>query len=184
MAERPWLRRGYCPVAPRKPCPAMLPGGAFANGTERSWKRHIACLEYRVMAAARANWKGYLRLSLVSCPIALFPATTESEKVRFHQLNRHTGHRIKLKRVDSVTNEELEPDDIIRGYAMTISRRSPSSPPARSISTSSCRGTKLMTCTTSDPTSSLPTGRSGQTRSRPSGRRSRPPARSPSAGSC
>ena len=45
--------------------------------------------------AARANWKGYLRLSLVSCPIALFPATSESEKVRFNQLNKNTGNRIR-----------------------------------------------------------------------------------------
>jgi DNA end-binding protein Ku len=45
------------------------------------------------MAAARANWKGYLRLSLVSCPIALYPATSESEKVRFNQLNKNTGNR-------------------------------------------------------------------------------------------
>ena len=49
------------------------------------------------MAAARANWKGYLRLSLVSCPIALFPATSESEKVRFNQLNKNTGNRIRYR---------------------------------------------------------------------------------------
>ena len=47
--------------------------------------------------AARANWKGYLRLSLVSCPIALFPATSESEKVRFNQLNKNTGNRIPIR---------------------------------------------------------------------------------------
>jgi DNA end-binding protein Ku len=45
--------------------------------------------------APRANWKGYLRLSLVSCPIALYPATTEREKVRFHQINARSGHRIR-----------------------------------------------------------------------------------------
>jgi DNA end-binding protein Ku len=47
------------------------------------------------MAAPRANWKGYLRLSLVSCPVAVYPATSESEKVRVNQLNRNTGNRIK-----------------------------------------------------------------------------------------
>src|SRR4051794_29996492 len=52
------------------------------------------------MAAARANWKGYLRLSLVSCPIALYPATSESEKVRFNQLNKKTGNRIRYSKVD------------------------------------------------------------------------------------
>jgi DNA end-binding protein Ku len=45
--------------------------------------------------APRANWKGFLRLSLVTCPVALYPATSESEKVSFNQLNRKTGHRIK-----------------------------------------------------------------------------------------
>jgi hypothetical protein len=50
--------------------------------------------------AARANWKGYLRLSLVSCPVALFPATTESEKIRFHQLHKQTGNRIRYRKVD------------------------------------------------------------------------------------
>ena len=47
----------------------------------------------------RAYWKGYLKLSLVSCPIALFPATSEREKISFHQLNKKTGHRIKYRKV-------------------------------------------------------------------------------------
>ena len=51
--------------------------------------------------APRANWKGFLRLSLVTCPVALYPATSESEKVSFNQLNRKTGHRIKYLTVDS-----------------------------------------------------------------------------------
>ena len=46
--------------------------------------------------APRANWKGFLRLSLVTCPVALYPATSESEKISFNQLNRQTGHRIKF----------------------------------------------------------------------------------------
>jgi non-homologous end joining protein Ku len=46
--------------------------------------------------AARAYWKGYLKLSLVSCPIALFPATSEREKISFHQLNKETGNRIRI----------------------------------------------------------------------------------------
>ena len=63
--------------------------------------------------APRANWKGFLRLSLVTCPVALYPATSESEKVSFNQLNRKTGHRIKYAKVDTdtfieVTKEELE----------------------------------------------------------------------------
>ena len=53
--------------------------------------------------APRANWKGFLRLSLVTCPVALYPATSESEKVSFNQLNRKTGHRIKYAKVDADT---------------------------------------------------------------------------------
>jgi Ku70/Ku80-like protein len=51
--------------------------------------------------APRAYWKGYLRLSLVSCPIQLFPATSEREKISFHQLNKKTGNRIRYKKVDA-----------------------------------------------------------------------------------
>ena len=64
----------------------------------------------------RANWKGYLRLSLVSCPIALFPATAESAKIRFHNLNRATGNRIKMQRVDAVTGDEVAYEDLVKGY--------------------------------------------------------------------
>jgi DNA end-binding protein Ku len=71
-------------------------------------------LEYPV--AARAYWKGYLKLSLVSCPISLFPATSEREKIHFHQINKKTGNRIKYKKVDAETNPEVNPDDIVKGY--------------------------------------------------------------------
>ena len=66
--------------------------------------------------APRAYWKGYLKLSLVSCPIALFPATSEREKISFHQLNKNTGHRIKYRKVDADTGDEVESADIIKGY--------------------------------------------------------------------
>src|SRR5438309_5327174 len=66
--------------------------------------------------APRAYWKGYLKLSLVSCPIALFPATSEREKISFHQLNKDTGHRIKYRKVDAETGEEVDSDNIIKGY--------------------------------------------------------------------
>src|ERR687894_1532653 len=69
-----------------------------------------------IRMAPRANWKGYLRLSLVSCPVALYPATTESEKVRFHQINSSTGNRIRLRRVDAETGDEVEHEDIVKGY--------------------------------------------------------------------
>jgi DNA end-binding protein Ku len=66
--------------------------------------------------APRANWKGFLRLSLVTCPIALFPATSESEKVSFNQINKNTRHRIKYAKVDAETGEEVSNEDIIKGY--------------------------------------------------------------------
>src|SRR3974390_1783548 len=66
--------------------------------------------------APRANWKGFLRLSLVTCPVALYPATSESEKVSFNQINRKTGHRIKYTKVDAETGDEVANEDIVKGY--------------------------------------------------------------------
>ncbi|MFH0300437.1 Ku protein [Bradyrhizobium sp. 31Argb] len=66
--------------------------------------------------APRANWKGFLRLSLVTCPVALYPATSDTEKVSFNQVNRKTGHRIKYAKVDAETGEEVAAEDIMKGY--------------------------------------------------------------------
>jgi DNA end-binding protein Ku len=66
--------------------------------------------------APRANWKGYLRLSLVSCPIALYPASSLSEKVSFNRLNRKTGNRLKQQNVDAETGDVVPREDIARGY--------------------------------------------------------------------
>jgi DNA end-binding protein Ku len=66
--------------------------------------------------APRANWKGFLRLSLVTCPVALFPATSETEKVSFNQINKNTGHRIKYAKVHAETGEEVSNEDIVKGY--------------------------------------------------------------------
>lgn len=66
--------------------------------------------------APRPFWKGYLRLSLVLCPIQLFPATSEREKVRFHQINKKTGHRIKYCKLGAQTGEQVDPEDIVMGY--------------------------------------------------------------------
>ena len=66
--------------------------------------------------APRAYWKGYLKLSLVSCPIALFPATSEREKISFHQLNKETGNRVRYKKIDAETGDEVENADIVKGY--------------------------------------------------------------------
>jgi len=66
--------------------------------------------------APRAYWKGYLKLSLVSCPISLFPATSDREKISFHQLHKQTGNRIKYRKV---TGREVEAGDIIKGYEVS-----------------------------------------------------------------
>ena len=68
------------------------------------------------VVAPRANWKGHLKLSLVSCPVALFPAATASEKVSFHLLNRDTGHRLKQQYVDAETGDVVDRDERTRGY--------------------------------------------------------------------
>src|SRR5258705_63498 len=72
--------------------------------------------------APRANWKGFLRLSLVTCPIALFPATSESEKISFNQINKKTGHRIRYLKVDAETGEEVPNEEIIKGYQVDKDR--------------------------------------------------------------
>ena len=69
--------------------------------------------------APRPYWKGYLKLSLVSCPVALYPATSEREKIRFNQINKNTGHRIKYLKVDAETGDEVESSDIIKGYEVS-----------------------------------------------------------------
>lgn len=66
--------------------------------------------------APRTFWKGYLKLSLVTCPVAMMPATTESEKVRFHTINRKTNNRVVSRYVDAVTGKAVNDDDEVRGY--------------------------------------------------------------------
>jgi len=56
--------------------------------------------------APSANWKGFLKLSLVTGPVALFPATSETQKVSFNQINRKTGHRIKYTKIDAESGED------------------------------------------------------------------------------
>ncbi len=70
--------------------------------------------------APRAYWKGYLKLSLVSCPVALFPASSEREKISFNQINKKTGHRIKYRKIDAETEEEVDSSDIIKGYVRDL----------------------------------------------------------------
>ncbi|MGA2128905.1 MAG: Ku protein [Xanthobacteraceae bacterium] len=66
--------------------------------------------------APRAYWKGYLKLSLVSCPIALYPAASSSERVSFNRVNKKTGNRLKQQLVDAESGEPVDKEDIGRGY--------------------------------------------------------------------
>ena len=66
--------------------------------------------------APRAYWKGYLKLSLVSCPIALYPAASSSERVSFNRINKKTGNRLKQLLVDGETGDPVEKEDVGRGY--------------------------------------------------------------------
>jgi DNA end-binding protein Ku len=70
-------------------------------------------------AAHRAYWKGYLKLSLVTCPIALYPASSQAEKTHFHQINRKTGHRLRQQMVDEVTGKVVAKNDKTRGYEIS-----------------------------------------------------------------
>lgn len=68
------------------------------------------------MAPRRPYWRGYLKLSLVTCPVAMTPATSESEKVRFHTLNKDTGNRVVSQYVDSVTGKPVKDEHEAKGY--------------------------------------------------------------------
>src|SRR5215831_11322642 len=84
-------------------------GVASISEARRSfvWSRFVA---------PRAYWKGYLKLSLVSCPVALFPASSEREKISFNQINKKTGNRIRYRKVDADTGDEVDSSEIIKGY--------------------------------------------------------------------
>jgi DNA end-binding protein Ku len=72
--------------------------------------------------APRPTWKGYLRLSLVSCPVRLYPATTRSERVSFHLLDPKTGNRIQMRPHDPETGREVSRDQLVRGYEVDKGR--------------------------------------------------------------
>jgi DNA end-binding protein Ku len=66
--------------------------------------------------APRTFWKGYLKLSLVTCAVAMTPATTEGEKIRFHTINSETGNRVRSRYVDEETGKPIDEDDEVKGY--------------------------------------------------------------------
>jgi DNA end-binding protein Ku len=69
--------------------------------------------------APRAYWKGSLKLSLVTCPIALFPASTQAERTHFHQINLQSGHRLRQQMVDEQTGRVVDPEHKGRGYELS-----------------------------------------------------------------
>ncbi len=69
--------------------------------------------------ARRPYWKGYLRLSLVTCPVALYPASSQAEKIHFHQINRKTGNRLRQQMVDERTGKVVDKEDKGRGYELS-----------------------------------------------------------------
>lgn len=72
--------------------------------------------------APRAYWKGYLQLSLVSCPVELFPAISQAEKTHFHQINKKTGHRLRQQMIDEETGKVVDREDKGRGYELRKGR--------------------------------------------------------------
>jgi Ku protein len=70
-------------------------------------------------AARRAYWKGYLKLSLVTCPVALYPASSQAEKTHFHQINRKTGHRLRQQMIDEVNGKAVDKGEKSRGYEVS-----------------------------------------------------------------
>jgi DNA end-binding protein Ku len=69
--------------------------------------------------APRPYWKGYLKLSLVSCPVALYPASSRSERIALHQINRQTGHRLRQQMIDEITGDVVDKEDKGRGYEVS-----------------------------------------------------------------
>jgi DNA end-binding protein Ku len=75
--------------------------------------------------APRPYWKGYLKLSLVSCPVALYPASSRSERIALHQINKRTGNRLRQQLVDEQTGDVVEKEDKGRGYEVSRDQHVP-----------------------------------------------------------
>ena len=104
-----------CSPAPRDSSPEPKPSIAVEVPDANS-RTHNA-LE-NANGPARAYWKGSLKLSLVSCPVVLYPASTSVEKTRFHMINKETGNRLKQQMVDAETGDVVESDQKGRGYEL------------------------------------------------------------------
>ena len=87
-----------------------------SDGTNLSAPKLLQRRVRTSVMAVRYFWKGYLKLSLVSCAVAMVPATSTSERTRFHNINRQTGHRLRQRLIDEETGEEVAREDRVRGY--------------------------------------------------------------------
>jgi non-homologous end joining protein Ku len=83
----------------------------------------VASVFVELRYGSRANWKGFLRLSLVTCPVASYQATSDFGKNQLQSINRKTGHRIKYAKVDADTGEEVAHDDILKDYKVDTDSR-------------------------------------------------------------
>jgi non-homologous end joining protein Ku len=104
----------------------------------------------------------------VTCPVALYPATSEADKISFNQINKNTGHRIKYVKVDADTGEEVASEDIVKGYKVDTDTyvevtnkelENVALESTRTRSTSSCSVTRSIHGTSSDPITCVPTAR-------------------------
>jgi Ku70/Ku80 beta-barrel domain len=95
-------------------------GAAAFQGTQREQNEYFRRCEIVLRSgsmAVRAYWKGYLKLSLVTCPVGLYPASSQADKTRFHQINRKTGNRLRQQMVDEETGRVVDTENKGRGYA-------------------------------------------------------------------
>jgi DNA end-binding protein Ku len=98
--------------------PSRRQRAAGTNIRSIRWGSEKLLKTLEIAMAARAYWKGSLKLSLVSCPVALYPATTSVEKTHFHMINKETGNRLKQQMVDAETGDVVEGDNKARGYEL------------------------------------------------------------------
>jgi Ku protein len=97
---------------------ASLPASPRNQNPQQPLKFRLTHYQPEIVMAPRAYWKGSLKLSLVSCPVLLYPATTSVEKTRFHMINKETGNRLKQQMVDAETGDVVESDQKARGYEL------------------------------------------------------------------
>ena len=129
--DLPGLSRGslsrFLSYVPRSQATPTAPGapfrrGLFLCGQYRSAATTAPLIRCCSIGAPHGRTCVLERLSqavAVSCPIALFPATSEREKISFHQLNKVTGHRIRYQKIDADTGEEVSAEKIIKGYEIS-----------------------------------------------------------------